>query len=66
VFPGTGDYYHNIHHFTFDCNYGTQNIGLDWLFGTFAAREEDVKNIWKKKKVGLEDNDTVIFKDKDN
>ena len=24
-------------------NYGTQNIGLDWLFGTFAARESDVK-----------------------
>ena len=24
-------------------NYGTQNIGLDWLFGTFAARESEVK-----------------------
>ena len=64
VFPGTNDYYHNIHHFNFDCNYGTQNIGLDWVFGTFAAREEDVKNIWKQKKYGLEDNDTEIFNDK--
>ena len=26
-------------------NYGTQNIGLDWLFGTFAARESDVKGL---------------------
>merc|ERR1711990_1243353 len=61
VFPGTGDYYHNIHHTHFDCNYGTQNIGLDWLFGTFAARESDVKGIWKGKKIGLEDNDTSVF-----
>ena len=22
IFPGTGDYYHNIHHTHFDCNYG--------------------------------------------
>ena len=28
-------------------NYGTQNIGLDWLFGTFAARESDVKGLFK-------------------
>lgn len=61
VFPGTGDYYHNIHHTHFDCNYGTQNIGLDWLFGSFASRESEVKYIWKKQRVGLEDNDTRIF-----
>merc|ERR1712156_665669 len=61
VFPGTGDYYHNIHHTHFDCNYGTQNIGLDWLFGTFAARESDVKGLWKGKSIGLEDNDTPVF-----
>jgi len=61
VFPGTGDYYHNIHHTHFDCNYGTQNIGLDWLFGTFAARESDVKGLWKGKRIGLEDNDTPVF-----
>lgn len=61
VFPGTGDYYHSIHHFMFDCNYGTQNIGLDWLFGTFAAREEDAKKIWSKRKIGLADNNTNIF-----
>lgn len=65
VFPGTGDYFHNIHHFVFDCNYGTQNVGLDYLFGTFAAREEDVKKIWRKaapgQKVGLEGNETGCF-----
>ena len=31
-------------------NYGTQNIGLDWLFGTFAARESDVKGQCKNTK----------------
>merc|ERR1711962_258072 len=51
----------NIHHTHFDCNYGTQNIGLDWLFGTFAARESDVKGLWKGKRIGLEDNDTPVF-----
>ena len=61
IYPGTGDYYHNIHHTHFDCNYGTVNIGMDWIFGTFAAREEDVKYIWKKQRIGLEDNDTKIF-----
>merc|ERR1711874_677148 len=60
-FPGTGDYCHNIPHPHFDCNYGTQNIGLDWLFGTFAARESDVKGLWKGKSIGLEDNDTPVF-----
>lgn len=60
VFPGTGDYYHNIHHSVFDCNYGTSNVPLDWFFGTFCEKEEDVKGIWKKvnQKVGNEGNDT--------
>ena len=42
-------------------HWSTINIGFDWLFGTFAAREEDVKLIWKKQKFGLEDNDTQVF-----
>ena len=58
IFPGTGDYFHNIHHLMFDANYGTINIGLDWVF---AAREEDVTKIWKGQKSGLEDNETPTF-----
>lgn len=46
VFPGTGDVYHQIHHTVFDCNYGTANVPVDWLFGTFAASYDDVKKIW--------------------
>ena len=48
VFPGTGDYFHHIHHTTFDSNYGTSNVPLDWLFGSFAATEDDVKKLWQK------------------
>lgn len=48
VFPGTGDYYHHIHHMTFDANFGNPNVPLDFLMGTFAATEDDVQKIWKK------------------
>lgn len=48
IFPGTGDMYHTIHHLVFDANYGTPNIPLDWMFGTFAATQDDVKGIWQK------------------
>ena len=37
------------------------NIGLDWLFGTFAPREEDVAALWRGRKVGLEDSGTKVF-----
>ena len=40
IFPGTGDYYHNIHHTHFDCNYGQGHI-LD-IF-TFKVRLYPVK-----------------------
>lgn len=33
--PGTGDYFHQLHHAHFECNYGSAIIPLDWLFGTF-------------------------------
>ena len=32
--PGSGDWYHAIHHMKMDCNYGTPAFPLDWLFGT--------------------------------
>ena len=62
VFPGTGDYFHHIHHTTFDCNYGTSNVPIDWLVGSFAATESDVKEIWKKngQRVGREGNVTKV------
>ena len=67
VFPGTGDYYHHLHHMTFDCNYGTPNVPLDYWMGTFSATENDVKKIWQKAyganvaaKVGREGNETRV------
>lgn len=47
-FPGSGNYYHTLHHRHFDCNYGTSHVPLDYWFGTFAAEKDDVKKIWKK------------------
>merc|ERR1719362_2319688 len=30
--PGSGDYFHMLHHKHFDCNYGAMHVPLDWLF----------------------------------
>ncbi len=35
--PGSGAYFHYLHHKHFDCNYGGAIIPLDILFGTFAS-----------------------------
>lgn len=58
VFPGTGDFYHNIHHTNFDANYGSPNVPFDYLFGTFAKNEDAVADIWSKsnQKHGLKGN----------
>jgi len=44
--PGSGDYFHLLHHQYFDCNYGAMHVPLDWLFGTFIARKEDLRKVW--------------------
>lgn len=51
----------------FDCNYGTANVPLDLLFGTFAGVQEDVRKIWAKQraqaqaaKYGREGNTTKL------
>jgi len=58
MFPGTGDFYHNIHHTNFDANYGSPNVPMDWFFGTFAKNEDAVAEIWTKvdQKSGLKGN----------
>jgi len=62
VFPGTGDFYHNIHHTNFDANYGTPNVPLDWLFGTFAKNEDSVADVWEKSSqvTGKAGNETAV------
>jgi len=60
--PGSGDYFHNLHHKHFDCNYGAQHVPIDLLFGTYAGCKEDIGKIWRgnseSKKVGEEGNET--------
>ena len=34
--PGQGHYFHYLHHTRFDCNYGSENSPLDWLFGSYC------------------------------
>lgn len=33
-FPGSGDWFHYLHHTKTDCNYGSPNAPLDWVFGS--------------------------------
>ena len=55
-FPGSGNYYHHIHHTAFDANFGTDNVPIDWLLGTFASTEDDITHIWSEKDVGMKGN----------
>jgi len=58
--PGSGDYFHMLHHRHFDCNYGALHVPLDWFFGTYAGSKEDVRKIWGKTESGEEANDTAV------
>merc|ERR1719403_583458 len=58
--PGSGDYFHMLHHKHFDCNYGAMHVPLDWLFGTYAGSKEEVSQMWGNKPSGLEANDTPL------
>ena len=40
--PGSGDYFHLLHHAHFDCNYGAMHVPLDYLFGTYAGSKAEV------------------------
>jgi len=45
--PGGDSAFHYLHHSKFECNYGTELINLDKVFGSFVGRDE----ISKKKTV---------------
>eukprot|EP01065_Artemidia_motanka_P021102 TRINITY_DN2517_c0_g1_i2.p1 TRINITY_DN2517_c0_g1~~TRINITY_DN2517_c0_g1_i2.p1 ORF type:complete len:351 (+),score=87.24 TRINITY_DN2517_c0_g1_i2:55-1053(+) len=36
--PGSGDYFHQIHHQWYDCNYGATHIPIDYWMGTFKDK----------------------------
>ena len=46
--PGSGDYFHQLHHAHFDCNYGAMHVPIDKWLGTYAGCKEDLKAIWGK------------------
>jgi len=39
--PGSGDYFHQLHHQFFDCNYGAMHVPCDKWLGTFSAGKGD-------------------------
>jgi len=48
--PGSGDYFHLLHHAHFDCNYGAPHVPLDYIFGTYAGSKDEVRKIWENKR----------------
>ena len=62
--PGSGDYFHQLHHENFDCNFGAMHVPMDKWMGTFCGNNADLHTIWGEKKVGREANleDTKIWK----
>jgi len=58
--PGSGDYFHQLHHQHFDCNYGAMHVPLDWMFGTYAGSKQEVSQIWGGKPSGEEANDAPV------
>ena len=57
-FPGGGSQPHWLHHAMVDVNYGENYAPFDWLFGTFAATEDEAVALRdartaRKKKLGV-------------
>ena len=40
-FPGSGDYWHMVHHIKINCNYGSRMAPFDWLFGSMERCEPE-------------------------
>eukprot|EP00929_Paragymnodinium_shiwhaense_P043920 TRINITY_DN22541_c0_g1_i1.p1 TRINITY_DN22541_c0_g1~~TRINITY_DN22541_c0_g1_i1.p1 ORF type:complete len:345 (-),score=41.20 TRINITY_DN22541_c0_g1_i1:753-1787(-) len=61
--PGSGDYFHQLHHEHFDCNYGAMHVPIDKWMGTYVGSKEEIKAVWGAKKAGREANlqDTKIW-----
>jgi sterol desaturase/sphingolipid hydroxylase (fatty acid hydroxylase superfamily) len=58
--PGSGDYFHQLHHAHFDCNYGAMHVPIDKWLGSYAGSKADVKAIWGAKTSGAEGNETPV------
>mmetsp|Transcript_42100 Transcript_42100/g.51080 ORF Transcript_42100/g.51080 Transcript_42100/m.51080 type:complete len:378 (-) Transcript_42100:205-1338(-) len=49
--PGSGDYFHQLHHAHFDCNYGAMHVPIDYWMGTYIGCKEDMNKVWGKETV---------------
>eukprot|EP01084_Bolivina_argentea_P102936 184403_1 len=60
-FPGTGNYFHQLHHEHFDCNYGGESVPIDKWLGTYVETKQDLRKIWGKndKSIGLKGNQNI-------
>jgi len=58
--PGSGDYFHMLHHAHFDCNYGAMHVPIDKWLGTFISCKEDLRKVWGDKVAGEEANETPV------
>lgn len=61
--PGAGDYFHQLHHEHFDCNYGAQHVPIDKWLGTYCGSKEDLKKVWHNAPAGKSANlqDTSVW-----
>ena len=39
--PGNGDYFHQLNHAHFDCNYGAQHVPIDYWLGTAIGEKSE-------------------------
>merc|ERR1711920_226327 len=64
--PGSGDYFHLLHHANFDCNYGAPHVPIDKWLGTYVSDADGLKRVWKGKTSGADDNETPVHAPKQN
>eukprot|EP00933_Yihiella_yeosuensis_P071270 TRINITY_DN79473_c0_g1_i1.p1 TRINITY_DN79473_c0_g1~~TRINITY_DN79473_c0_g1_i1.p1 ORF type:complete len:398 (+),score=46.64 TRINITY_DN79473_c0_g1_i1:111-1304(+) len=56
--PGSGDYFHQLHHANFDCNYGATHVPIDKWLGTYIGDKSELQKVWAGKPFGAEANET--------
>lgn len=63
-YPGSGDYFHLLHHANFDCNYGAMHVPIDKWLGTYIGDKNDLKKVWGTKPAGADANETSVHASK--
>ncbi|CAE8643181.1 unnamed protein product [Polarella glacialis] len=58
--PGNCDYFHQLHHAHFDCNYGASPVPIDKWLGTYIGDKSDLSKVWGKKAAGADVSETPV------